>query len=63
MTKQKNPQEPLEEFSRRIRNYDSLNFLKERSILTHIMNELVKVDPQTIAEITSKQLQALPIRR
>jgi hypothetical protein len=63
MTQKKQPEDIEEEFSKRIKTYDALNFLKDGKILSSIMQSVVKMDQRTIAEITSKQLQALPIRR
>jgi len=63
MTQKNKSQKVVEEFNNRIKNYDTLNFLKEGNVLTSIMNNMIKIDQKTIAELTSKQLQALPLRR
>lgn len=53
----------VEEFSKRIRTYDALSFLEDKNILSRMMQKVVKMDQKTIAELTSKQLRALPLRR
>jgi len=53
----------VEEFSKRIRTYDTLSFLEDKNTLSRIMQKVVKMDQKTIAALTSKQLQALPLRR
>ena len=64
----KKSQEPeekaLQEFNKRIKTYDTLSFLEDEKTLLNVLSCITKpTDPDTIAELTSIQLRALPLRR
>lgn len=55
----------LQEFNRRIKNYDTLSFLEDEKALLNVLSCIAKpaTDQDTIAELTAIQLRALPLRR
>lgn len=54
----------LQEFNRRIKNYDTLNFLAEANSLLSIMTAGKRqIDQDVIAEVTGIQLRSLPLVR
>ena len=63
--KESNPEEKLQQFNMRIKNYDTLSFLEDQNSLLSILNNIGKsrTDQDVIAELTGVQLRALPLRR
>ena len=63
--KESKPEEKLQQFNMRIKNYDTLSFLEDPNSLLGILNNIGKrqTDQDVIAKLTGAQLRSLPLRR
>ena len=63
--KETNPEERLQQFNTRIKNYDTLSFLEDPNSLLGIINTIGKrqTEQEVIVKLTGAQLRSLPLRR